>query len=138
MKTLRPSAILAIKYQANSALIIQRISSAYSKFNDLKQVLTDRRIRLKTRVKFLTACVRSRLTFSVQTCFLKAAEVTKLESVWTNFLRKLIRKGFDRVNVQQIEEEEAVEDQEEVKQMKMKMKKTLTGGTCTTMIKFLK
>jgi len=37
---------------------------------------------------------------------------------------------------QQIEEEEAVEDQEEVKLMKMKMKKTLTGGTCTAMKKF--
>ena len=83
----------------HSSLIIQRIASAFSKFNDLKHVLTDRRIRLKTRVKFLTACVRSRLTFSVQACLLNAAEVTKLESVWMNFLRKLVRNGFQRVNV---------------------------------------
>ena len=83
----------------HTALITQRISSAYQKFNELKQVLTDRRIRLKTRVKFLTACVRTRLTFSVQACLLKAAEINKLETVWMNFLRKLVRKGFDRVHV---------------------------------------
>jgi hypothetical protein len=83
----------------HSSLITQRITSAFSKFNDIKHVLTDKRIKLKTRVKFLTACVRSRLTFSVQACLLKAAEVTKLESVWMNFLRKLVRNGFQRVNV---------------------------------------
>ena len=85
----------------HSALIAQRISSAYKRFNELKQVITDRRVRLKTRVKFLTACVRSRLTFSVQACLLKAAEINKLESVWMNFLRKLVRKGFERVHVPQ-------------------------------------
>ena len=83
----------------SSALITQRISSAYSKFNELKHVLTDKRIHLNTRVKFLTACVRSRLTFSVQACLLTAAETTKLKTVWMNFLRKLVRRGFQRVNV---------------------------------------
>ena len=83
----------------SSALIIQRIASAFSKFNELKHVLTDKRIHLKTRVKFLTACVRSRLTFSVQACLLTAAETTKLKTVWMNFLRKLLRRGFQRVNV---------------------------------------
>ena len=58
----------------SSALITQRISSAFSKFNELKHVLTDKRIHLNTRVKFLTACVRSCLTFSVQACLLTAAE----------------------------------------------------------------
>ena len=86
-------------YNDHASLITQRIASAFSKFNELKHVLTDRRIRLKTRVKFLTACVRSRLTFSVQACLLKAAEITKLESVWTNLLRKLVRNGFQQVNV---------------------------------------
>ena len=75
------------------------IFSAFSKFNELKHVLTDKRIHLKTRVKFLTACVRSRLTFSVQACLLTAAETTKLKTVWMNFLRKLVRRGFQRVNV---------------------------------------
>ena len=49
----------------NSSLITQRIASAFAKFNEIRQVLTDRRINLKTRVKFLHACVRSRLTFSI-------------------------------------------------------------------------
>lgn len=91
--------VISSEEQDHSALVIQRIASAHSKFNDLKQVLTDRRIWLKTRVKFLTACVRSRLTFSVQACLLKAAELNKLESVWTTFLRKLIHKGFERINI---------------------------------------
>ena len=86
---------------SHSALIAQRISLAYKKYNELKQVLTDRRVRLKTRVKFFSACVRSRLTFSVQACLLKADEIRKLESVWMNFLRKLVRKGFERVHVPQ-------------------------------------
>ena len=91
--------VISSNDQDHSALVVQRIASAYSKFNELKQVLTDKRIWLKTRIKFLTACVRSRLTFSVQACLLKATEINKLESVWTTFLRKLIRKGFERVNV---------------------------------------
>ena len=91
--------VISSNDQDHSALVVQRIASAYSKFNELKQVLTDKRIWLKTRIKFLTACVRSRLTFSVQACLLKATKINKLESVWTTFLRKLIRKGFERVNV---------------------------------------
>ena len=113
----------------HSSLITQRISSSFAKFNELKHVLIDRRIFLKTRVKFLTACVRSRLTFSVQACLLKAAEITKLESVWVNFLRKLIRNGFQRVNAPNPEGGEA-EDQGAVKQITTTQttKKNLTGA----------
>ena len=82
-----------------SAFLSHRIASAYSKWNDLKRVLTDSRIFIRTRVKFLNACVRSRLTYSVQSGFLNALETQKLESIWMNFLRKLIRNGFQRENV---------------------------------------
>ena len=36
---------------------------------------------------------------SVQLGFLNALETQKLESIWMNFLRKLIRNGFQRENV---------------------------------------
>ena len=38
-----------------------RISSAFQKWNNLKHVLTDKRITMSTRTKILEACVRSRL-----------------------------------------------------------------------------
>ena len=75
-----------------------RIKSAYKKWNELRSVFTDKRILLCTRVKFLTASIRSRLTFSVQTGLLNSHNQTKLESIWTNFLRKLVRNGFKRIN----------------------------------------
>ena len=127
-------------YNDHASLITQRIASAFSKFNELKHVLTDRRIRLKTRVKFLTACVRSRLTFSVQACLLKAAEITKLESVWTNLLRKLVRNGFQRVNVppSQPEEQEDLEEPNQMRSPLMTMKTTLTGDLYTAMKIFSK
>ena len=85
----------------HSAFISQRVASAYAKWNDLKQVLTDKRVFLTTRMKFLAACVRSRLTYSVQAGMLNASETNKLESIWMNFLRRLVRKGFERENVPQ-------------------------------------
>ena len=84
-----------------SAFLSHRISSAYAKWNELKSVLTDKRIFMKTRVKFLNACVRSRLTYSVQSGFLNSTEIIRLESIWMNFLRRLIRNGFQRENVPQ-------------------------------------
>ena len=38
-----------------------RISSNFQKWNELKHVLTDRRINMTARVNILEACVRSRL-----------------------------------------------------------------------------
>ena len=86
---------------SQSAFLSHRISSAYAKWNELKSVLTDKRIYIKTRVKFLNACVRSRLTYSVQSGFLNSTETIRLESIWMNFLRRLIRNGFQRENVPQ-------------------------------------
>ena len=43
-----------------------RNSSAFQKWNELKHILTDRRILLSTRSKILEACIRSRLLYSVQ------------------------------------------------------------------------
>ena len=71
-----------------------RISSAYQKWNELKNVFTDKRIFMSTRIKLLEACVRSRLLYSCQSWDLLASEVTKLESIWHSFLRRMVKKCF--------------------------------------------
>ena len=45
----------------------------------------DKRIFLSTLVKFLEACVRSRLLYSVQAWQQGAKNMQKLESVWCGF-----------------------------------------------------
>ncbi len=76
-----------------------RISSAFQKWNELKHVLTDKRIIMSTRTKILEACIRSRLLYSVQAWELSANELRKIESIWHGFLRKMVRNGFKRKNV---------------------------------------
>jgi hypothetical protein len=76
-----------------------RISSAFQKWNELKHILCDRRIFMSTRAKILEACVRSRLIYSVQAWELTARELKKIESIWFNFLRKMVVNGFKRKNV---------------------------------------
>ena len=43
-----------------------RISSAFQKWNELKHILTDKKIIMSTRIKLLEACIRSRLLYSAQ------------------------------------------------------------------------
>jgi hypothetical protein len=76
-----------------------RISSAFQKWTELKHVLTDKRILMSTRVKLLEACVRSRLLYSAQSWELTTAELNKIDSIWHDFLRKMITNGFKRKNV---------------------------------------
>ena len=85
--------------QQSSEYLTFRISSAFQKWNELKHILTDRRILMSTRSKILEACIRSRLLYSVQAWELTANELRKLESIWHNFLRKMVRNGFKRKNV---------------------------------------
>ena len=68
-----------------SAFLNRQISSAYAKWNEMKSVFLDKRIFLSTRIKFLEACVRSRLLYSVQAWQLGAKDMQKLESVWCCF-----------------------------------------------------
>ena len=43
--------------------------------------------------------MRSRLLYSVQSWELSASELTKLESIWHGFLRKMVTNGYKRKNV---------------------------------------
>ena len=76
-----------------------RISSAFQKWNELKHILADRRILMSTRSKILEACIRSRLLYSVQAWELSGQELRKIESIWCNFLRKMVVNGFKCKNV---------------------------------------
>ena len=58
----------------SSAFLVHQIYSAYAKWNEMKSFFLDKRIFLSTRVKFLEACVRSRLLYSVQVWLLLGAK----------------------------------------------------------------
>jgi len=90
--------VLSNENSNTAAFINHQIASAFSKWNELKSVLLDKRIFLSTRVKFLEACVRSRLLYSVQAWQLSAKEMQKLESVWCSLLRRMVKGGFSRKN----------------------------------------
>ena len=76
-----------ISNKCSNDFLKHQIAAAYTKWAEMKDVLTDREIHLHTRIHLLEACVRTRLLYSVQAWKLSAAEVKKLESVWMSFLR---------------------------------------------------
>lgn len=90
--------VLSNESSNTSAFINHQIASAYSKWNEMKSIFLDKRIFLSTRVKFLEACVRSRLLYSVQAWKLDSKEMQKIESVWCGFLRRMVKGGFSRRN----------------------------------------
>ena len=90
--------VLSNELENSSAFINHQISSAYAKWNEMKSIFLDKRIFLSTRIKFLEACVRSRLLYSVQAWQLGAKDMRKLETVWCGFLRRMVKGGYARRN----------------------------------------
>ena len=90
--------VLSNENTHSSAFLNNQISNAYSKWNELKIVLLDKRILLATRIKILEACVRSRLLYSVQAWQLNTQEMQRLGSIWHSFLRRMVKGGFQRKN----------------------------------------
>ena len=88
-----------ISNKCSNDFLKHQIAAAYTKWAEMKDVLTDREIHLHTRIHLLEACVRTRLLYSVQAWKLSVAEVKKLESVWMSFLRRMVKRGFARRNV---------------------------------------
>ena len=76
------SALLNILVISLLTLMKIQLSSAFQKWNELKFVLTDKRINMSSRIKILEACVRSRLLYSAQSWELTASELNKLETIW--------------------------------------------------------
>ena len=76
--------------------INHRIQMAYNKFVLMSNLLQNRHIFLKTRVKFLNSFVRSRLTYSCQNWNLTLRQYEKLDVTYRNLLRRMVRGGFKR------------------------------------------
>ena len=84
-----------------------RINRAKAKFNELKDVLADTRVNLRTRRKILGACVRSRLLYGTDAVLPNEDQMKKLEACWIGCLRSMVKRGWKRRN---IGEEVASED----------------------------
>ena len=126
--------VLANEKSNTSAFLTHQISSAYAKWNEMKNVLLDKRIHLSTRVRFLEACVRTRLLYSVQAWSLNAKEMQKIESLWHGFLRRLIKVGFKRQNAAKDKNDNSI-TQEEINWAYKISKKRLTQVTKTVGVK---
>ena len=75
-----------------------RVSRATAKFNELRNVLCDTDVNLKTRRKILEACVRSRLLYGTSAWDPKEGEIQKLETCWNGCLRSMVKGGWKRQN----------------------------------------
>ena len=83
-----------------------RVSRAIGKFHEMKKVLSDSSVNMKTRKKLMEACVRSRLTYGTQACFPKEVQMRKLESCWVQNLRCMVKGGWTRQTTLEDDEEE--------------------------------
>ena len=73
-----------------------RVSRATAKFNELRNVLCDIDVNLRTRRKILEACVRSRLLYGTSAWDPKEDEIRKLEVCWNECLRSMVKGGWKR------------------------------------------
>ena len=78
--------------------IEHRVSSAFNTFATHKKLLTNFSIRLRTRIMFLNALVRSKLVYGCHAWRPNAQELSKLNSTYRHILRSMIRNGHRRVN----------------------------------------
>ena len=75
-----------------------RISRANAKFNELRNVLTDTDVHMRTRRKLLEACVQKRLTYGCQAHLPSEVQMRRLEVCWFQILRSMIKGGWARKN----------------------------------------
>ena len=68
-----------------------RIVSATNKFNEMRSVLTDTNVYMRTKRKILEACVRSRLTYATQAVLPNEKQLKKLEACWYRLLRSMVK-----------------------------------------------
>ena len=78
--------------------INHRIQLAYAKFQQMSNLIQNFRINLKTRILFLNSFVRSRLVYACQNWNLTQQQLGRLDVVYRNLLRRMVRGGFSFVN----------------------------------------
>ena len=77
-----------------------RIQMALGKFASMSNLLLNHEIHLSSRVKFLNSFVRSRLTYACQNWNLTTAQFDRLDVTYRTLLRRMIRRGFNRVDTE--------------------------------------
>ena len=75
-----------------------RVASAHNAFAENRKLLTNQSIELATRIEFLKALVRSRLTYGCHAWRPSFSEMYKFETTYRYFLRLMIWNGLTRVN----------------------------------------
>ena len=85
-----------ITTEENKTFTEHRINSANAKFNELRTVLCDPNVNLRSRRKFLYSSVRSRIAYGTQACYPKEHELKQLEGCWHELLRSMVRGGWSR------------------------------------------
>ena len=84
----------------------KRIVSATNKFNEMRNVLTDTNVYMRTNRKILEACVRSRLTYATQAVLPIEKQLKKLEACWYRLLRSMVKGGWFREQSKEESDEE--------------------------------
>ena len=100
IKNVKEFKYLGVKIAPNNprAMVEHRIASASSKFAEMKDVLTNHRINIKTRGKFMNAFIRTRLTYNCNTLFKATSVIKRLEVEWNRYLRRVVKHGMKRRN----------------------------------------
>lgn len=75
-----------------------RINSAHNAFSEHRKLLKNMNVPLKTRITFLNALVRSRLTYGCHCWRPTLQELNKIETTFRYFLRSMVWSGHSRVN----------------------------------------
>ena len=84
----------------SSAFVIARVSSAVAQFQRFRYIFQDRNIQNRSKIRFLEAYVRSRLTYSVAAVVPTEAQLGQLCSCWYGCIRRMTRGGFARKSVE--------------------------------------
>ena len=90
-----------------------RIHSAKGAFAENKYLLTNHNVDMDTRVQFMNGLVTSRLTYGCHTWRPSNEESSKLNVTYNSFLRRMVPRGFDRVNPPNTEDDKACSDDED-------------------------
>ena len=81
---------------STTAFVNARIASATGQYHKFRHVFSDRTINKFSKIRFLEAYVRSRLTYAVAATVPTEATLGSLSACWYRFLRRLHPFGFAR------------------------------------------
>ena len=83
-------------YKTGKSEINYRISCANYKFKQMDHIFKNKKIKMKVRIIYYNAYVRSRLSYGCQLWNLPETLRGKIQQVHTKHLRAMVRGGFDR------------------------------------------